>query len=65
MLEALRLTSAEHVAMTGSGSASFAVYNTLPTALDVARGLRKIWKVFVVPTLGRDQARVTVRAPAS
>lgn len=64
VLASLRDSAAIHVAMTGSGSASFAVFENRQAALEVAAGLDDSWTVHVVSTLGRNQARMKVRPAA-
>lgn len=64
VLASLRDSAAIHVAMTGSGSASFAIFENRRVALDLAAGLDHSWTVHVVSTLGRNQARMQVRPAA-
>ena len=57
----LRASRPLHAALTGSGSASFAVFPDLVTARAAAEGLEDCWHVHVVSTVGRERGRPIVK----
>ena len=59
-LDALKATKPLHAALTGSGSASFAVYPDISSASKAAAGLKRCWKVFEVATVGRERGHPNV-----
>ncbi len=61
VVRAVRATGPLYAAVTGSGAAVFGIYSGLPAARRAAQEIGSGWRVHVVSTLGRRQARVLDR----